>query len=230
MMNLNNPFNQYNQPYLNYLNTNPMCQRRRRSSSCMIGCIPVILVVVILLAGYFYFSDHILPQVPPFIIPILIACAVPVALVVFVLLFIRSRIQGKGFMASVKAPLLTLALFIGVIVVLIYSTRLAFPEVDMTRTAFTQTSVDASTGAHVHFVNPSNGIEQILCVGSNGHCAGVGLDPSVLLGSGLHVEPGQTVTVVFSDSGDFPITSKTMPGMNMTIHVLQDNSNDSGGD
>ena len=125
-------------------------------------------------------------------------------------------------MTSVKASLFTLALFIGVIAVLIYSTRLAFPEVDMTRSAFTQTSVDASTGAHVHFVNPSNGMEQILCVGSNGLCAGVGLDPSILLGSGLRVEPGQTVTVVFSDSGDFPITSKTMPGMNMIIHV-QDN-------
>ena len=195
----------------------------------MIGCIPVILVIVILLAGYFYFSDHTLPQVPPFIIPILIACAVPVALVVFVLLFIRSRVQGKGFMTSVKASSITLGLFIGVVVVLIYSTRLAFPEVDMTRTAFAQTSVDASTGAHVHFVNPSNGLGQILCVGTNGHCAGVGLDPSALLGSGLRVEPGQTVTVVFPDSGDFPITSKTMPSMNMIIHV-QDNSSDSGGD
>ena len=132
-------------------------------------------------------------------------------------------------MTSVKASSITLGLSIGVIAVLIYSTRLAFPEVDMTRTAFTQTSVDASTGAHVHFVNPSNGIEQILCVGSNGHCAGVGLDPSALLGSGLRVEPGQTVTVVFSDSGDFPITSKTMHSMNMIIHV-QDNSSDSGGD
>ena len=129
MINPNNPFNQYNQPYMNYLNTNPMYRRRRRSSGCMIGCIPIIMVVVILLAGYFYFSVHTLPQVPSFVIPILIACAVPVALVVFVLLFIRSRIQGKGFMTSVKASLLTLALFIGVIVVLIYSTRLAFPEV-----------------------------------------------------------------------------------------------------
>ena len=229
MMNPNNPFNQYNQPYMNYLNASSMYRRRRRSSGCIIGCVPIILVIVMLLAGYFYFSDHTLPKVPPFVILILIACAVPVALVVFVLLFIRSRIQGKGFMTSVKASLLTLALFIGVIAVLIYSTRLAFPEVDMARTAFTQTSVDASSGAHVHFVNPSNGMEQILCVGSNGHCAGVGYDPSALLGSGLRVEPGQIVTVVFSDSGDFPITSKTMPSMNMTIHV-QDNSSDSGGD
>ena len=126
-------------------------------------------------------------------------------------------------MTSVKASLITLWLFIGVIAVLIYSTRLAFPEVDMTRTAFTQTSVDASTGAHVHFVNTSNGMEQILCIGTNGHCAGVGLDPGVLLWPGLRVEPGQTVTVVFPDSGDFPITSKTMPSMNMIIHV-QDNS------
>ncbi len=191
--------------------------------------LPWRMLVVILLAGYFYFSDHTLPQVPPFIIPILITCVVPVALVVFVLLFIRSRIQGKGFMTSVRASLITLALFIGVIVVLIFITRLAFPEVDMTRSAFTQTSVDASTGAHVHFVNPSNGMEQILCVGTNGHCSGVGLDPSALLEPGLRVEPGQTITVVFPDSGDFPITSKTMPSMNMSIHV-QDNSCDSGGD
>ena len=77
MMNPNNPFNQYNQPYMNYLNTSSMYRRRRRSSGCMIGCIPVILVIVILLAGYFYFSDHTLPQVPSFVIPILIACAVP---------------------------------------------------------------------------------------------------------------------------------------------------------
>ncbi|MGZ3609221.1 MAG: hypothetical protein ACXVBU_04075, partial [Ktedonobacteraceae bacterium] len=111
MMNLNNPFNQYNQPYMNYLNTSSMYRRRRRSSGCMIGCIPVILVIVMLLTGYFYFSVHTLPQMPSFVIPILIACAVPVALVVFVLLFIRSRIQGKGFMTSVKASLFTLALF-----------------------------------------------------------------------------------------------------------------------
>jgi len=186
----------------------------------------MVLIIVILIAAYFYFFDHTLPHVPPFVIMILIVSAIPVALIVFILLFIRSRIQGKGFMSSVKASLLTLAVFGGVIAVLIYSTGLAFPEVDMTRTAFTQISVDASTGAHVHFVNPSNGMEQILCVGSNGHCAGVGYDPSALLGSGLRVEPGQTVTVVFSDSGNYPITSKTMPSMNMTIHV-QDNS---GGD
>jgi hypothetical protein len=118
-------------------------------------------------------------------------------------------------------------LFAGAIAVLIYGAGLTFPEVDMTRTSFTQTSVDASTGAHVHFVNSSNGMEQILCVGSNGHCAGVAYNSSDPLRSGLRIEPGQTVTVVFPDSGDFPITSKTMPTMNMTIHV-QDNS--SGGD
>ena len=211
---------------MNYLNASSMYRRRRRSSGCsLIGCIPMILVVVVLVAGSYYFFNHTLPHIPPFVTTILIVSAIPVSLIVFVLLFIRSRVQGKGFMKSVTASLLTLALFGGVIAVLIFSAEHSFPEVDMARTAFTQTSVDASTGAHVHFVNPSNGMVQILCVGTNGHCAGVGLDPRKLLGTGLRVAPGQTVTVVFPDSGDFPITSKTMPSMNMTIHV-QDNSSE----
>jgi hypothetical protein len=49
-----------------------------------------------------------------------------------------------------------------------------------------------------------------------------------LLGSGLHIEPGQSLNVVFPNSGDWKITSKSMPGMNMIIHV-QDNTSDSGG-
>ena len=229
MMNPNNPYNQYNQQYLNYVNGFPL-YRRRRSGCGLIGCLPILLVIAILGAGYFYYSNHTLPHVPHFVIVMLIVCAVPVALGVFVLLFIRSRIQGKGFMTSVKASLLTLVLFAGAIAVLIYGTALTFPEVDMTRTAFIQTSVDASTGAHVHFVNASNGMIQILCAGTNGHCAGVGMDPTELLGSGMRIEPGQTVTIVFPDSGDFPITSKTMPNMNMTIHVQDNSSDDSSGD
>jgi hypothetical protein len=225
MMNPNNP---YNQQYMNYLNGYPTYRQRSRRSGCgLIGCLPILLVLAVLAAAYFYYSNHTLPHVPQFVIVALIALAFPVALVVFVLLFIRGRVQGKGFMASVKASFATLLVFAIVIAALILAAKLTFPEVDMTRTAFAQTNVDANTGAYVHFVNTSNGIEQILCIGTNGHCAGVGQDPNKLLGSGLRVEPGQTLTVVFPNSGDFPITSKTVPGMNMIIHV-QDNSSDSG--
>ncbi len=42
------------------------------------------------------------------------------------------------------------------------------------------------------------------------------------------IEPVHILTVAFPNSGDFPITSKTVPGMIMIIYV-QDNSGDSGG-
>jgi plastocyanin len=96
------------------------------------------------------------------------------------------------------------------------------PEVDLTPHGFSQTSITIQAGDTVHFVNPSTGVTQMLCLGEDKICSRYAFDPPALKGPGLRIAPGQAADVVFTLEGTYNVTSTTMPGMNLTITVEPD--------
>ena len=93
------------------------------------------------------------------------------------------------------------------------------PEIDLTAHGFSQTSISIAEGDTVHFVNPSTGVAQVLCLGQDRVCSRYSFDPPDLKGPGLHIAPGQSKDVAFTLEGTYHVTSTTMPGMNLTITV-----------
>ena len=93
------------------------------------------------------------------------------------------------------------------------------PEVDLTAHGFSQTSISIAEGDTVHFVDPSTGVAQMLCLGQDKVCSRYSFDPPDLKGPGLQIAPGQSKDVVFALEGTYHVTSTTMPGLNLTITV-----------
>lgn len=107
------------------------------------------------------------------------------------------------------------------------SVGLFIPEADMTRSGFRQS--DVATDSSVTFVNPADGIPQILCIGTNQRCEPASDTYAPPLDGGLHILPGQSVSVVFYKDGDFYITSQSTAHMNITIHVSLSSRSSGGG-
>ena len=96
------------------------------------------------------------------------------------------------------------------------------PEVDLTAKGFVQHSITIAAGDRVHFVNPSSGVTQMLCLGQDQVCYTDANDPLALKQPGLQLAPGQSKDVVFSLEGTYRITSATVPGMNLVVTVNPD--------
>jgi plastocyanin len=234
MYDQNNPFPQYNP------NAYPAYRpRRRRRIGCTIGLVLLLMLVLLTLLGAFVYQRFLGRLVPFYINPFLAGALMAgiVSVCIFsvigfaVLNWFRSRMGAMGTIrprsrgGRLGGCLFSLIMVGGVIALIVYGITLMYPEVDMTGIGFVQTSVNASSGANVRFVNPSNGVEQVLCVGSGQRCLSDSGAPVALNGQGLRIEPGQTVTVVFDNTGDYQVISKTTANMNMTIHI-QDYSSD----
>lgn len=119
------------------------------------------------------------------------------------------------------AVFLCVMLAIGAVAIINRATQKP-PEVDLTPRGFSQTSITIVEGDTVHFVNPSSGVTQMLCLGQNKLCSRYAIDPPVLRGPGLSIAPGQSKDVVFTLEGTYHVTSTTMPGLNLTITVQSD--------
>jgi hypothetical protein len=106
------------------------------------------------------------------------------------------------------------------------------PEADMTRSDFVQSDISLQTGSSVTFVNPADGVLQVLCIGTNQQCnsdpGSFDNGPSQLY-QGLRVLPGQEVSVVFDIEDDYHITSQSTANMNITIHVSTPRGGGGGG-
>lgn len=91
--------------------------------------------------------------------------------------------------------------------------------VDLTSTNFATTSASINKGQAITFVNPASGATHILCIGKDQKCSG-GSGPSELgAGNPLTINPGETKSVTFPNSGDFAITCTVHPNMDMVVHV-----------
>jgi len=98
------------------------------------------------------------------------------------------------------------------------------PEVDMIRSSFVQSTLTINPGDTITFVNSSDGVKQVLCVGSNQKCSPRDFGTPPELAGGLTLLPGESMSVAFPNNGDYTITSETTPMMNITIHAKASDS------
>jgi hypothetical protein len=135
------------------------------------------------------------------------------------------RIKWQGYLGLSVVGLIVISIVS--MYVLLYRYNTANPNIDMTRTGFTRTSVHINPGEKIHFQNPANGVMQNLCIGVDQHCQPEYVGPPFY--RGLIIRPGQTVDVVFDASNVYSITSTTTPHMNITISVDFPRSGGGGG-
>lgn len=137
---------------------------------------------------------------------------IPVAL-------LAGRRTALGKVLAGGAVALVLIVIVGVL--LIGSIN---PHIGLTRTGFSITSLTVGSRTPVTFDNPSDGVTQTLCLGRDQHC-----DPfpgdTLPLAQGLVIHPGQSVSVAFGLWGEYHITSKTTPHMNLVITISRPTCN-----
>ena len=138
---------------------------------------------------------------------------------VVVLLFVSVILAGAKGHTALGKPLKAVPLvMVWIFIVNLLVGASFIPRVDLTRTGFSISYVSIVEGGTVTFDNPSDGVTQVLCLGTDQQC-----DPyassSLQLAQGLVLHPGQSVSIVFSRYGTYQITSKTTPHMNLTIYV-----------
>jgi hypothetical protein len=149
-------------------------------------------------------------------------------IVLVIIVIALTRVFRGTILGQLLGRLSAVMVGVGIIVFLLWITFLN-PHIGMTRTGFTTSYVSIFTSNKVTFENPANGVTQILCIGSNQQC-----EPAATAGGpaqldqGLVIRPGQSVNVEFDDSGDYYITSKNTPHMNLKVTVNE--IDDGGGD
>ncbi|EFH85049.1 hypothetical protein [Ktedonobacter racemifer] len=151
------------------------------------------------------------------------------ALTFGLLIFFRALAKAEqgSFMGKLNRGLFFLTI-LAIIGALLFWTILINPDIGLTSTGFTRTSVSINTGDAIYFHNLANGVTQFLCVGVNQNCQPGKSDPAQL-DYGLVIQPDQTVSVVFDVEGNYHITSTTTPHMNMTVNVYVSRGGGGGG-
>lgn len=93
-------------------------------------------------------------------------------------------------------------------------------EVDLGAASFEQTSVTLNSGQALHLVDPqASGGTHNLCIGQNGTCDSGASGPSVLVGTGMMINAGDTKDITFSAAGTYHVTCTIHPNMNLTVTV-----------
>ncbi len=90
----------------------------------------------------------------------------------------------------------------------------------MSGSSFLQSSVTVKAGQAVKFIDASDGAPHKLVIGTNGTWTATDGAPSQLNNSaGMSINPGQTIDVVFSTPGTYPVTCTVHPAMQLTVTV-----------
>jgi plastocyanin len=93
-------------------------------------------------------------------------------------------------------------------------------EAHMTGSSFLQTAVKIKAGSPVKFIDPVGAAEHILVVGSNGQWQTDPNAPDKLnVATGMPIQPGQEIDVVFPNPGTYTITCTIHPSMLLTVTV-----------
>jgi plastocyanin len=92
------------------------------------------------------------------------------------------------------------------------------PEMDLTSTGFSLSTVEINEGESIHFVNQSN-VTQVLCLGLDKVCDTHAVAPKALKMPGIQLKPGDAINVVFEQYGIYNITSSNVKGVNLKITV-----------
>jgi hypothetical protein len=221
----NNPYgqNQGNSPYNQY-------RRPRRQGGCLAW-----LALLVLLGGggwlaYLYLQNN--PSSVSFLGGFFSSSTFTILGVIGIVLLIvvvaLARASRGTALGKLLGGLSTVMVMAGVVVVLLLVTFLN-PHVGMTRTDFTSGYVSIFSHNKVTFQNPTDGVTQILCIGTNQQCEKLpSVDDPSQLTQGLVIQPGQSVSIEFDHYGSYYITSKNTPHMNLKIIVT--GTNKVGGD
>ncbi len=223
----NNPYgqNQGNNPYNQY-------RRPRRRGGCLVW-----LALLVLLAGGGWLAYQYLQNNPwsvsflgEFFSSNTFTILGVIGIVLLIVVIALARVSRGTVLGKLLGGLSTVMVVAGVVVVLLWITFLN-PHVGMTSTNFTTTYVSIFSKDKVTFQNPSDGVTQILCVGTDQRCDTYQHDlvdyPSQFT-PGLVIQPGQSVSIEFDHAGSYYITSKNTPHMNLKIVVT--GANKKGGD
>lgn len=221
---------QPNNPYGQYQGNNPYNQPRRRG-----GCLAWLAFLLLLAGGLALAYPHIQnnPAIGSLSAFFSSSAFIVLGVVGVVLLIVvgtlATRLRGTPLGHGLTG-LTTLMVWVGIVVFILWRSLLN-PQVGMTRTGFTTTYVSIFDANEVTFQNPSDGVTQVLCVGTDQQCdtylPGLKDYPSQFV-QGLVIQPGQSVSIAFDHAGNYYITSKNTPHMNLKIVVTGGNRR--GGD
>ncbi len=214
---------QPNNPYGQIQGKSPFNQvgRPRRQGGCFVW-----LALLVLLGGgawliYQYLQNN--PSSVSFLGDFFSSSTFTTLVVIGVVLLIVVVILAGALHRTVLGKLLrgvaTVMVWVSVVVLLLWTTFLN-PHIGMTRTGFTTTSVSIFSHNKATFANPTDGVTQILCIGTDQQCEKLPLvgSPSQFT-PGLVIHPGQSVSIEFDHAGTYSITSKNTPHMNLKIDV-----------
>jgi plastocyanin len=226
------PDNQYNQSNLKSLYPQDNRNQRTRTQDRRITWL-VILLLIGTCTLTILSVRHFQAQPPAFFFQVqtlsigtlLIIGALTFGLLIFFRALAKAE-QGS-FVGKLSRGLFFLTI-LAIIGAFLFWTILLNPDIGLTRTGFTRTSISINAGDAIYFHNLANGVTQLLCVGVNQHCQPGNSDPAQL-DHGLVIQPGQTVSVVFDAEGDYQITSTTTPHMHMTVNVSVSRGGGGGG-
>lgn len=96
------------------------------------------------------------------------------------------------------------------------------PHLEITRAGFSPAQMSIFTDDKLLISNAPDNVAQILSVSSSTNSGGI---PAQLLHPGLTLQPGQSVDVTFSSGGTFTLSSSTIPGLTLTITVIETSNN-----
>ena len=223
---------QPNDPYGQNQGNRPFNQSRRRGRRG--SCLAWLVLILLLGAGcwflYLYLQNN--PSSVAFLGDFFSSSTFIVLGVIGLVLIIMVLILARATRGTVVGKLLagvsTVLVLAGVVVFLLWSTFLN-PHIGMTRTGFTTTYVSIFSHNKVTFENPSDGVTQVLCIGTDQQCENHPLvDYPSQFTPGLTIQPGQSVSIEFDHAGTYYLTSKNTPHMNVKIVVTGPNGR--GGD
>ena len=230
MYQTNNPYgqNQGMSPYNQY--------RRPRRRGGPWGCLAWLVFLVLLAGGgwlaYLYLQNN--PSLVSFLGDFFSSSTFNIlgviGIVLLIVVIVLARTLRRTVLGKLLGGLASLMVVVGVVVALLWMNFLN-PHVGMTRTGFTTTYVSIFSHNKVTLQNPSDGVTQILCVGTEQQCETY--QPSLVdypsqFTPGLVMQPGQSVNIEFDHAGNYYITSKHTPHMNLKIIVTGPNKK--GGD
>ena len=221
----NNPYgqNQGNSPYNQF-------RRPRRQGGCLVWLALLVLLGVGGWLIYLYLQNN--PSSVSFLGGFFSSSTFTILGVIGIVLLIvivaLTRASRGTVLGKLLGRLSTMMVMVGVVVVLLWTTFLN-PHIGMTRTGFTTTYVSIFSHNKVTFQDPTDGVTQILCIGTDQQCEKLPLvDYPSQLTPGLVIQPGQSVSIEFDHAGSYYITSKNTPHMNLKIIVT--GTNKKGGD
>ena len=214
---------QQNNPYGQYQANNPYNQLRRprRRGGCLVW-----LALLVLLAGggwllymYLQVNPNSVSFLGNFFSSSTFNILGVIGIVLLIIVVALARMSRGTVLGKLLGGLSIVMVWSGIVVFLLWATLLN-PHVGMTRTGFTTTYVSIFSHDKVTFENPTEGLTQILCVGSDQHCEKLTLSgyPSQFT-PGLVIQPGQSVSIGFEEDGTYYITSKNTPNMNLKVIV-----------